>query len=1004
MALSNPVAFQPFSVSFWTTVTYFALLIPLLIIHETVPSPPDNTTIYHGLNLTKAWLDLTVLSHAYHPFNSRANDEIHEWLLLRLGEIKKKNSASDSDVVVLEDVTSNVTTSGSIWSPNTTSAAYFEGKNIIVYIRGKDDPPGRWFEDDSAGYRDKVIGKGGVLLNAHYDSVSTGFGATDDGMGCITVLALVDYFSRPENQPQRGIVALLNNNEEDFLWGAQAFGNSPFMPFCHTFLNLEGAGAGGRATLFRTTDAEVTAAYRRGPNPFGSVIASDAFSLGAIRSNTDYIVFNGVYGMRGLDVAFYRPRARYHTNQDDARHASRASLWHMLSNSLFTMKSLSGNTGGTFIGNRGDRDRNKVSNGRGNFGVWFDLFGKTLALFELRTFFAWSLTLLIATPLILAAITYLLVRRGKYYFFSATVSPYEGAVLDPVILGGRKGILRFPFALGVAGALVVGSAYLLTKINPLIIYSSEYAVWTMMLSLFYFVFWTIMAGANFARPSALHRGYSIIWLFAIAWLLEVVNTVFEDRFQIAAGYTFVFFHAATFLAAVITLCELFLLPSKMSFAQRVHAAHDAADHGEEHMVEHIESIPHMDSSSDVEEGEESEEPVPAASETTPLIGSTTFGAAYRRASAALDKKFTGHEEGAYGSEQLWSSKLPSWAWILQFLVFGPFLIVLFAQSGLLLVSAVAQTGSDGGSLLVPYLMTAFFSIVLLLPITPYIHRVTHHIPIFLLAVFVGTLVYNLVAFPFSPESRYKLYFQQTIDLDTGVSRAHYFGLREYVTTAVADLPSAMGKELTCNLTSGSRTGLYDCSYESSAVPPNVIKTISPEVPLGNRYDSWLTYNISRVEGESKARFEVDGRETRSCAITFEKPISTFKVKDATDPDERFGGIPDKNLNKVKLYRRDWSTPWVVDVEWESGGDDSNGIDGRVVCSWDDVNTQGTIPAFDEGLQYLPAWVALTKYSTGLCEGSKAFKATEASVVNCAWILFFSESAAWIRNGYAIGLS
>lgn len=106
--------------------------------------------------------------------------------------------------------------------------------------------------------------------------------------------------------------------------------------------------------------------------------------------------------------------------------------------------------------------------------------------------------------------------------------------------------------------------------------------WAMMASLFYFVFWTIMAGANFARPSALHRGYAIIWLFAISWFIEVVNTVFEDRFRIAAGYTFVFFHAATFLATLITLCELFALPSKMSFAQRVHVAHDATDHGEEH--------------------------------------------------------------------------------------------------------------------------------------------------------------------------------------------------------------------------------------------------------------------------------------------------------------------------------------------------------------------------------------------------------------------------------------
>lgn len=171
MALSNPVAFRPFSVSFWTTVTYLALLIPLLIIHETVPPPPPNATTYHGLNLTRAWLDLTILSHSYHPFNSRKNDEIHNWLLLRLDEIRQSNAAAESDMVVLEDVSSNLTTSDSIWGPNTRNAAYFEGKNIIVYIRGKDDPPGRWWEDGSASYNaDRVIGKGGVLLNAHYDS------------------------------------------------------------------------------------------------------------------------------------------------------------------------------------------------------------------------------------------------------------------------------------------------------------------------------------------------------------------------------------------------------------------------------------------------------------------------------------------------------------------------------------------------------------------------------------------------------------------------------------------------------------------------------------------------------------------------------------------------------------------------------------------------------------------------------------------------------------------
>ncbi|KAI1342156.1 peptidase family M28 family [Xylariaceae sp. FL0016] len=990
MAIPNPIAFRPFQVTFWTTIVYLAILVPLLVVHETVPPPPQYPTLYSGLNFTKSWKDLTFLTHSYHPFNSRKNDEIHDWLLLELEAVKKRNWANDTNMVVMEDVVSNITTSDSVWSPSTSTGAYFEGTNIIVYIRGQDDPPGRWWEEKLG--KDRTIGKGGVLLNAHYDSVSTGFGATDDGMGVITLMALVDYFSRPEHRPQRGIVALFNNNEEDFLWGAQVFGNSPFMPFCHTFLNLEGAGAGGRATLFRSSDAQVTNAYRKSPDPFGTVISSDAFSMGAIRSNTDYIVFDGIFGIRGLDVAFYRPRARYHTNQDDTRHASRGSLWHMLSNSLHTAKHLSGDTGSTFVGKRGDDDRKKVPNGKGHKGVWFDIFGQTFALFELHSLFAWSLTLLIATPIILMGLTYLLIRSGKYYLFAGSQFAYEGDD-NPVKLGGRKGMIRYPFALIVSCALVVGSAYLITKINPFIIYSSEYAVWAMMLSLFYFVFWTIMAGANFARPSALHRGYALLWLFIIGWAILVIDTVFEDRFQIAAGYVFVFFQSALFLALFCFLCEMFALPTKKTYARQVHDEHDTRDHGSDHLRHHIDEVPHShghdghdSEEADHEGGRHSadeEEEEEHASERTPLVGGhkrgrrTTFAQRYRQSISTMIN--SADAEGDHGSksyefEQPWSSNLPNSVWIVEFLILGPFLIILFGQSGLMLVASVSQTGSDGSSLLLPYLTMALFSIFVLIPITPFMHRVTHHIPVFLMAVFVGTLIYNLVAFPFSPNNRYKVYFQQTVDLDVGSSRVHYVGVQEFVEKIVADIPSAMGKELNCSSTSSLRAGLTVCSYDGIDVLPRVVKTDPIGIPPQKGFDNWLTYNITRAVGETKATFEVHGKETRSCAITFEKPIASFKVQGGGDPDSRFGSMPEDGLSKIKLYRRDWNIPWKVDVEWSPGKSTATGIDGRVMCSWDDVNTAGAIPAYDEGLKFAPTWVALSKLASGLLEGSKAFKA------------------------------
>jgi hypothetical protein len=316
-----------------------------------------------------------------------------------------------------------------------------------------------------------------VLLNAHYDSVSTGYGATDDGVGVISLLQLIRYFTTSGHRPKKGIVALFNNGEEDGLHGARAFSQHPMSLFTHTFVNLEGAGAGGRAVLFRTTDAEVTKAYKKSPHPFGTIIGGDGFKTGFIRSQTDYVVFDDILGMRGLDIAFWQPRARYHTDQDDLRHTSRDSIWHMLSAALHTTKELASDTSSTFNAPRADHARGKVNSGKGSNGVWYDLFGKAFVLFQLRTLFAWSLTFLIVGPLAIAVLVFLLIRNDKFYFFSANTShgPTDQAG-ELIPLQGWRGAFRWPVTIIAAAALTFGSAFLLKKVNPLIVYSSPYAV------------------------------------------------------------------------------------------------------------------------------------------------------------------------------------------------------------------------------------------------------------------------------------------------------------------------------------------------------------------------------------------------------------------------------------------------------------------------------------------------------------------------------------------------
>lgn len=273
---------------------------------------------------------------------------------------------------------------------------------------------------------------------------------------------------------------LFNNAEEDGLLGALAFGYSPLLPFVHTFVNLEGAGAGGRAILFRTTDLQAAKAYSHTPHPFGSIVADDAFSAGYIKSRTDFEIWHESYGQRGLDIAFYTPRSRYHTDQDDTRHTSINSVWHMVAAALATTKQLSQTTGTIFHGKPPNSSNKKLINapynGKLPHGIWFDLFGNVWAVFALRGLFAWTLTLLVAAPLILLVVSFMLGRRDKYYFFARDIRMHQDINDEPVVFGGWKGFFRFPVAFGLSLAVTMGSVLFLSKFNPLIVYSSSYAV------------------------------------------------------------------------------------------------------------------------------------------------------------------------------------------------------------------------------------------------------------------------------------------------------------------------------------------------------------------------------------------------------------------------------------------------------------------------------------------------------------------------------------------------
>jgi hypothetical protein len=94
----NPLSYTPMAVTLIATIVYLSIAIPLIVIHEKVPPAPADPVLYHGLNTTEAWLDLTTLTNGYHPYNSRRNDEVRDWLLRRIEGILEDNDVSWSTV------------------------------------------------------------------------------------------------------------------------------------------------------------------------------------------------------------------------------------------------------------------------------------------------------------------------------------------------------------------------------------------------------------------------------------------------------------------------------------------------------------------------------------------------------------------------------------------------------------------------------------------------------------------------------------------------------------------------------------------------------------------------------------------------------------------------------------------------------------------------------------------------------------------------------------------
>jgi hypothetical protein len=504
----------------------------------------------------------------------------------------------------------------------------------------------------------------------------------------------------------------------------------------------------------------------------------------------------------------------------------------------------------------------------------------------------------------------------------------------------------------------------------------------MILSAWFSITWFLLRGADAMRPTALSRTYAILWIYVLAYVILVLDTIAEHNFSLSGGYFLVIYFAAAFSALLISYLEFFALPKKTAYAEIIAATFTPTDAS-------------RPLTADDQPAEEDAEP--ESTERTSLLRGdrqTSFSRSYGIRRRSLDESTTAVDDDTqldtnlpkpYLREQLWSGKLPSWTWLLQFLLLAPWPVILTGEVALLMTSSLHQTPADGNPVLPIYVFMAILTLLLLLPVSPFVHRFAYPVPLILFLVFCGTLIYSLVAFPFSEGAKLKVYFVQRVDLDSGLNEVSLTGLRPHVRDIAASIPSAAGQNLHCGVPDyAARSGLTKCAW--SGVPPNVVpvglmgetETVKrTPVPPEKTYKKWVKYNVTRVKNSTskmnEAVFRLSGKNTRACRLLFDRYITDFNVT-GFGSDPRFPRVGSKGCKEIRLWNRQWGGEWEVNVQWEKGNEEQgDGLDGKIVCLWSDANEVGTIPAWDEVLRFMPRWSVATKLSDGLVEGSKSFK-------------------------------
>ena len=186
-------------------------------------------------------------------------------------------------------------------------------------------------------------GPNAVMVASHHDSVPTGPGAADDGMGVAASLEIARLM-RGRDLP-RPLYILITDGEEIGLVGAARFvKHDPVAPMIGAVVSLEARGNRGAASMFETSDPnsrDLASLHphpeRRTRGPVSNSLTVDIYR--AMPNGTDVTEYLTL-GMDASNLAVTGHYAHYHTRHDTIGNLNDRAVFHMGVSALSAVEGL----------------------------------------------------------------------------------------------------------------------------------------------------------------------------------------------------------------------------------------------------------------------------------------------------------------------------------------------------------------------------------------------------------------------------------------------------------------------------------------------------------------------------------------------------------------------------------------------------------------------------------------------------------------------------------------